>query len=251
MSRVTLFITGTDTGVGKTVLAVLLARCWREAGVSVGALKPFCSGGREDASALRVALGGAMPLDEINPWHFAAPLTPLLAARREGKFIRLKKVLNHLQKARRRFDVTIVEGAGGLLSPLGEDFSARELIARLQATPIVVCPNRLGAINQTLLVMAALPRRVARRARVVLMSQPKPDSSARSNLALLTKLMGPGRVKTIPWLQESQVAGRIPLDRSACRAVAGLLGELENDGLTEVSRLPGKRPRNSQPCAPH
>ena len=78
-----IFITGTDTGVGKTVLTALLVRFLRERGVKAVALKPICSGDRADARALRAAMDGALSLDEINPWHFRAPVAPLLAARRE------------------------------------------------------------------------------------------------------------------------------------------------------------------------
>src|SRR5205814_5379494 len=67
------FITGTDTGVGKTLVTGLLARCLREHGLTVAALKPICSGGRDDARVLHSSLAGAMTLDEINPWHFRAP----------------------------------------------------------------------------------------------------------------------------------------------------------------------------------
>ena len=151
------FITGTDTGVGKTVLTALLARYLRERGVNVAALKPVCSGGRDDARVLHAAFNGALTLDEINPWHFHAPVAPLLAARRERKRVRLADVLAHLRVMHERFDVLLVEGAGGLLSPLGEDFNSRDLIAALRATPIVVCPNRLGVVNQVLLTLEALP----------------------------------------------------------------------------------------------
>ena len=68
------FITGTNTGVGKTVLAALLARFLRQSGLNVAACKPVCSGNRDDARRLADALGGALSLDEINPWHFRAPL---------------------------------------------------------------------------------------------------------------------------------------------------------------------------------
>ena len=77
------FITGTDTGAGKTVLTALLAAFLRGRGVKVAALKPICSGGRADATIIFTALGGRLTLDEINPWHFRAPIAPLLAARRE------------------------------------------------------------------------------------------------------------------------------------------------------------------------
>jgi dethiobiotin synthetase len=89
MKRTTFFITGTDTGAGKTVLTALLARYLRERGVRTAALKPVCSGGRDDARVLRAASAGALALDKINPWHFRAPIAPLLAARREQKHVRL------------------------------------------------------------------------------------------------------------------------------------------------------------------
>ena len=93
----TLFITGTDTGAGKTVLTALLAQFLRARGVNAAALKPVCSGGRADARALRAAMDGALPLDEINPWHFRAPIAPLLAARRERRHVHLSEVMAHIR----------------------------------------------------------------------------------------------------------------------------------------------------------
>ena len=90
------FITGTDTGVGKTVLTALLARYLCERRVRVAAFKPVCSGGRADARALHAALGGVLTLDEINPWHFRAALAPTLAAAREKKSVALAQVLGHI-----------------------------------------------------------------------------------------------------------------------------------------------------------
>jgi len=193
------FVTGTDTGVGKTVVAALLTRHLRQAGVRVAALKPVCSGGRRDARVLRAALGGALKLDEINPWHFRAALAPLLAARSQGKRVRVAQVAAHVRRLRQRFEVVVVEGAGGLLSPLGEGFSSRELLTTLRATPLVICPNRLGAINQVLLVLAALPRALARQAVVVLTAPRHADAVSRSNLELLAEHLPAGRVVELPW----------------------------------------------------
>src|SRR5882672_12907659 len=106
-----LFITGTDTGVGKTVLTSLLARHLRERGVAVAALKPICSGGRADARALHASLDGALTLDEINPWHFRAPLAPLLAARQEQKRVTLREVTSHVRAIASRCEVILIEGA--------------------------------------------------------------------------------------------------------------------------------------------
>ena len=185
----TFFITGTDTGAGKTMLTALLTRHLRKRGVNAVALKPICSGDRADARALHAASAGALTLNEINPWHFRAPMAPLLAARLERKRVALAGVLAHVRAMQKRFEVVLIEGAGGLLSPLGEKFDSRELVAALRATPLVVCPNRLGAVNQILLTLAALPRRASGRARVVLMSPSKPDASTAINASLLAEFL--------------------------------------------------------------
>src|SRR5262245_58040989 len=132
MKRAVYFVTGTDTGVGKTVLAGLLAARLRRDGMPVAALKPISSGGRADARLLLAASDGTLTLDEINPWHFRAPLAPALAARREQRRVRLRQVLAQVRRMQERFPVLLVEGAGGLLSPLGEDFDSRDLIQALR-----------------------------------------------------------------------------------------------------------------------
>jgi dethiobiotin synthetase len=227
----TLFITGTDTGSGKTVLTALLTQFLRERGVNAGALKPVCSGGRADARALCAAMSNALSLDEINPWHFRAPIAPLLAARRERKHVRLSEVVAHIRAAQKRFDVLLVEGAGGLLSPLGEDFDSGDLIAALSAFPLVAAPDRLGAVNHILLTLEALPRRAAARARVVLMSPPKRDAAA-ANARLLAGFFDAKRIFTLPWLGEKFSAGEAlknPRVRRTLRALAG--GEYWSAGV--------------------
>ena len=220
MKRGTIFITGTDTGVGKTVLACLLARHFCAQGIPVAGFKPVCSGGRADAKALHAALGGEMPLDEINPWHFRAAVTPLLAARAEKKKVTLAQVLAKARRLQERFPILIVEGAGGLLSPLGEDFDSRDLIQALRAMPVVVTPNRLGAINQVLLTLAALPRGLAEKTPVVLVTQPKPDAAGRGNLKFLRDQLGAQRLHELP-----QVKFPNP-DRPAAKILAALGGAL-------------------------
>jgi dethiobiotin synthetase len=223
MKRTTFFITGTDTGVGKTVLTALLARHLRERGVNAAALKPVCSGRRDDARALRAAMNGALTPDEINPWHFRAPMAPLLAARRERKRVALADVLAHVRAMQKRFDVVLVEGAGGLLSPLGENFDSRDLIAALRATPMVVCPNRLGAVNQVLLALAALPRSASCRARVVLMSPSKPDASTNTNAGLLAGFFRAEKIFPLPWLGRRPDAGKVLKDSRVRRTLRALV----------------------------
>ncbi len=218
------FITGTDTDVGKTVLTALLTRFLSERCVNAVALKPICSGGRADARALRAAMDGALPLDEINPWHFRAPIAPLLAARRERKHVRLSGVLAHVRAMQKRCDVLLIEGAGGLLSPLGKNFDSGDLIAAMGALPLVVAPNRLGAVNHILLTLEALPRSAAARARVVLISPPKREAAAGTNAKLLAEFFDAKRIFTLPWLGEKFSAGEVLKNQQARRTLRALVG---------------------------
>ncbi len=216
----TLFITGSDTGVGKTVLTALLIRRLRQLGLPALAVKPFCSGGRDDAEILRAAQDDEVTLDALNPWAFRAPLTPLLAARQEKRPVPLEEALRYLRTAARVAPTLVVEGAGGLLSPLGEGYSARELIARLRASVLVVCANRLGAINQARLTLAALPAPGRASAKLVLMAQAHPDSATAGNVAVLRELLGPERVWTLPFLPAAHLAPLTPALKRTLDALA-------------------------------
>lgn len=198
------FITGTDTGVGKTVFTAALTRHLRQFGVAVRAVKPACSGGREDAQALYDAQGGAVPLDAINPWHFRKPVAPILAARAEGRPLRKGEMLAFLRAAARSCDLLLIEGAGGLLSPMGEGFDSRELIVALKARPWIVCPNRLGAVGQSRMAMESLPPVVRGRAQVVLVAPPATarDSSMTSNRPLLAEWIGSNGIHRFPHLTD-------------------------------------------------
>jgi dethiobiotin synthetase len=198
----TFFITGTDTGAGKTVLTALLAAHLRAQKIRVAAFKPVCSGGRDDAEKICAALGGTLALDEINPWHFHAAIAPMLAARREKKSVTLAQVLAHIRAARKNFAVALVEGAGGLLSPIGEDFDTRDLILALYATPIIVAQNKLGVVNHLLLTLEALPKNCRAKTKIVLMSPARADSATATNAQLLGEFFPPGKIFTLPWLGE-------------------------------------------------
>jgi dethiobiotin synthetase len=216
------FITGTDTGVGKTVLTALLAQFLREGGNSIAALKPVCSGNRDDARKLFAALDGALSLDEINPWHFRAAVAPSLAAKLEKKSVELSQVIAYARAMQKRFDVLLVEGAGGLLSSLGENFDSRDLISALRATPLVVAQNKLGAVNHLLLTLEALQKNLRAKTRIVLMSPPKPDTAANSNAKLLAQFFPAGKIFTLPWLGKISSATevlKIPQVRRTLRAL--------------------------------
>lgn len=200
MKRKTLFITGTDTGAGKTVLTALLARYLSERGAKVAAFKPVCSGSRSDARSLHSAIGGALSLDQINPWHFRSAIAPALAAKRENKSVAFKQIVEHIRNFQQGFDVTLVEGAGGLLSPLGKKCDSRDIIAALDAVPIIVAQNRLGILNHLLLTLEALPKRLRAKAKVVLMAPARLDFAAATNAGLLAEYFPAKRILNLPWL---------------------------------------------------
>ena len=202
MQRAPLFITGTGTGVGKTLLTVLLAARLRQKGVRVAALKPVCSGGRADAKLLAAALAGDLALDEINPWHFRAAVAPVLAARGAGVLVTRAQILAHIRRVRLHFARLLIEGAGGLLSPLGENVDSRDLIAGLRAIPVVVALNRLGVVNDLRLTLAALPATARQRALVVLMAPETPDAATPGNARLLGEYITAGRIRQFPRLQQ-------------------------------------------------
>jgi dethiobiotin synthetase len=124
MRRRVYFITGTDTGVGKTVLTTALTRRLIARGFNVAALKPLCSGSRYDAVMLERSMGGHLGLGYVNPWHFSAPLAPAIAARAQGFRVKGQAVVDYIRSVAVFRDATIVEGAGGLLSPLTVDLDA-------------------------------------------------------------------------------------------------------------------------------
>lgn len=236
MKRLIFFVTGTDTGVGKTVLTSLLARHFKNAGLPVAALKPLCSGDRDDAVALHSALDGALTLDEINPWHFSKPVAPLVAARKAKRKVTLAQVTAQVRSIQKRFPLVIVEGAGGLLSPLGEGFDSRDLIERLRAVPLVVCPNRLGAINQTRLVLAALPPRASGKTQVILTSPAEPDGSTPTNAAMLSEFFAPERIHVLPRTDWRNGSPSRSVQKKLESLTEKLLGEVQKPGQEFLSR---------------
>jgi dethiobiotin synthetase len=232
----TLFITGTDTGVGKTVLTCLLADFLRRRDYRVAAFKPLCSGGRADARALHTALGGALTLDAINPWHFRAPVSPALAACREKKPVTLGRVLAHIRAVEKPFTVTLVEGAGGLLSPLGVGFDSRDLLLALRATPVIVAANRLGVINHVRLSCEALPPKLRLQCRIILMTPPNPDAATSTNAGLLKSWVPRNSVFQLPWFgTRFDLANAADLP-SVVRTLRALTATLAGSMQTKLSR---------------
>lgn len=200
-----IFITGTDTGVGKTLLAAALLLALRRGGVRALAMKPFCSGGWGDVELIQQVQGPRPDRHQVAPFYFPQPLAPLAAARASGRSISLHEAKRAIMMMARKGERLIVEGVGGVLAPLGTsgpglEFAVADLIAELDCDVVVVAPNRLGVINHTCLTVEALRVRGVERIVVVLMEQaPRckvpqekdldADYSVRTNALLLRELL--------------------------------------------------------------
>lgn len=175
-----LFITGTDTGVGKTHFTAWLARELQAAGLKLGAYKPACSGAVQDSSSepeasapgdskptvptwddaerLAAALDQSWPLERIAPQCFIAPLAPPVAAALESREVDERLLLASADWWDGRVDVLLIEGAGGWLSPVSHNWTNADLASRLNASVVLVAGNRLGVINHALLTIDAIAR---------------------------------------------------------------------------------------------
>jgi len=221
------FVTGTDTGVGKTLVSVSLAAFFSlEMGLSVGVMKPFETGLPVDrtelfpcdAKALRDASGSTDDLAVINPVTFVQPLAPETAAELDGKTIDLAVVDRAYEKIAGSHDISLVEGAGGVLVPIMEGFFFADLIARWALPTAVVGRLGLGTINHTLLTCRALRDRGIRVIGVILNdTEGSDDTAARTNPDMLRKYLDVPLLGVIPHLgtSERENPGRKELARIA------------------------------------
>ncbi len=206
-----LFITGTDTDVGKTYVAALIAEELRQAGHAVGVYKPAASGCRseggtlisDDALRLWEAAGRPGTLDHVCPQRFEAPLAPHLAALAEGKKLDDELLRTGLDFWKHNSEIVLVEGAGGLMSPLGDDRYNADLACDFALPLIVVARNALGTINHTLqtLITAATFRDGLDIAGIVLNrpAPPSDDTSVASNRQELLARCVPPVLAEVPW----------------------------------------------------
>jgi dethiobiotin synthetase len=159
------FITGTDTGVGKTLVAAALAAHLRRKGVEVGVMKPVETGvqaespTRSDAQWLRQAAQVDDALSLINPYQFSPPVAPLAAARLAGETIVVERIIDAFHELALRHRYMIVEGAGGLCVPLTTKLSVLDLLATLNLPTVLVGRSTLGGVNHALLSLSALRQR--------------------------------------------------------------------------------------------
>jgi dethiobiotin synthetase len=206
-----LFITGTDTGVGKTWFTAWLLRAWLRAGYDAAALKPLATGDREDAVVLRAAMNKRLTLDEINPVHFREPAAPLFAAEAEGRSIDFAASIAGVAAMRKRFSHLAVEGVGGWRVPLAKNYEVRELARDLGLPVVVVARGSLGTLNHTLLTVESIAAAGVACAGIVVNPGPDPspdlDLTRSRNAGLLRDLVG---VPVLELDRRAEAAGHLP-----------------------------------------
>jgi dethiobiotin synthetase len=161
------FVTGTDTGVGKTLVACALLRGFAARGLRVIGMKPVAAGAvrrkgvwhNDDVAWLRAAANVDAPPAWLNPYCFAPPIAPHIAAQEAGVAIRMAVIAKSYAGLARRADVVVVEGVGGLLVPLGRAFDAADIPLKLGLPVVLVVGLRLGCLNHALLTVEALRAR--------------------------------------------------------------------------------------------
>jgi dethiobiotin synthetase len=217
-----LLITGTDAGVGKTWVGCALGRSLTGGGRRVVAIKPVetgCAGKArqtEDGARLAAATGQVSPLAALH--RFSAPTVPVLAAEAEGVAIDLDALLLDIEELSAGADVLLLEGAGGLLSPITWDWSVVELARSLGATALVVGRDRHDVINDALLTLSALELAGIGVTGVVLTAPAAPDATTGLNASAIARLSGIDRV----------IAVRRPAEiRAAVEAVAPVAAWLD------------------------
>jgi dethiobiotin synthetase len=229
-------VTGTDTGVGKTVVACAIATGLRRRGLRVAAMKPIETGvaaedATRDGARLARAAGGTLPLSMLAPLTYPDPVAPLVAARRIGAQVDLALLDHAVRAASNGADALVVEGAGGLLVPITNRVAYDTLFSRWKLDAVVVAANRLGVINHTRLTLAAIRAAGITISMVVLNSvEAESDTSAVENGMIIAELENVPVVE-LPWLPD---AG--DLERASEVILEPVIHELERSGRPIAGR---------------
>jgi dethiobiotin synthetase len=233
-----IFITGTDTGVGKTFLACGLAALLKESGYKVGVMKPAetgCEGeGKlvpQDAAALKEASACELPLESICPYQFREPLAPSVAAELEGVRIDIERLMSVYSEISAAHDITIVEGAGGLMVPLLPSYTYADFAKVLKLPLIVVAANKLGMINHLLLTLEhASCQGLSVLGYVVNQIESQSSLAAETNREALVSLTGVPCMGDLPYMQGLESGKMAVADWFEGRLEPGLLGSVLNHG---------------------
>src|ERR1700751_5886595 len=183
-------ITGTDTGIGKTFCGCGLIRAARAAGLKCTGMKPFCSGDASDVELIAAAGGNEVPHHLLNPVWLRPPLAPYAAAILENRPIDITAVQKAYHELAAKFDLVLVEGAGGLLVPILRDYNFRDLAVDLNLEVILVAPNRLGVISHVLLSAESIANASLRMALLILNElDPESTLATQTNPSILEELL--------------------------------------------------------------
>jgi dethiobiotin synthetase len=183
-------VTGTDTGIGKTYCGCGLIRAARAAGVKCSGMKPFCTGDTSDVDLIAAASGNDTPHHLLNPVWLRPPLAPYAAAMLENRPIDITAVQKAYHELAARYELVLVEGAGGLLVPILRDYNFRNLALDLGLATILIAPNRLGVLNQVLLSAESITRAGLRLALVILNElDTETDLATQTNPSILEDLL--------------------------------------------------------------
>ena len=207
-----LFITGTDTGAGKTVLTALLLAHLRSQGVNALAMKPICTGPRSDVRLLQSLQRGELSDDDMNPFWYQTPVAPIVAAKDSLRKPTLARLNKSVQVLRERCDMLLVEGAGGLMVPLAKKLTWEGLVKSLECPVLVAAKNQLGVINHGLLTINRLQTIGVKRFGFCLIDHGRismRSSSEMVNLQILSKFSRKCPVFKIP----SMGSGRVNLEK--------------------------------------
>lgn len=184
------FVTGTDTGVGKTYFCRLLIEALRAEGLDAAGYKPVCSGDRDDALILARASGDLSP-DAVNPVWLRAPVAPYVAGLLENQAVEPSLLAAGFRHLAASHSTVIVEGAGGWRVPLAEDYAISDLAAELGLPVIVVVGNRLGALNHAILTVESIRARGLEVAGLVINHlEDELDTAAITNKGVIGRLTG-------------------------------------------------------------
>jgi dethiobiotin synthetase len=192
---VSLFVTGTDTGVGKTHIAARILHLLRASGIRCAGMKPICCGDRRDAQALLAAGSDCVTIDEVNPVWLKTPAAPIVGTLVERVPINVEQILSAFQALQNRVEHVIVEGTGGWLVPIRSDYFVSDLAAAMKLPVVVVAQNRLGCLNHAILTARSVSAHQLRCVGLVLNSV-----AMMSDVASLTNADILKRILNIPLL---------------------------------------------------
>jgi dethiobiotin synthetase len=153
-----LFVTGNDTDIGKTCVTASIVKNLRDMDIDVGIMKPFASGYKKNSDSISQDVEILMkysdshdPIDLVNPYFFEIPTSPYAAAKILSQKINLQKIIDAYDKLLSSHDLVIVEGIGGLMTPITQNYFVSNLISELDIDTIIVIGSKLGTVNHTML----------------------------------------------------------------------------------------------------